>query len=225
MKLASQEEVLQLLSLRTTTQSTAAVDVALETATSIAESILGTNMTRKSRRDRWNVDSEVNARLRGGGGFQFFLEDGFLPEPRIKLWASSYSIPTNSNSIVVPRDFYLVKAEEGVVYLTGTLLTSNTDETSELNSGGGLCTMMASYECGFAEDSEGVAQNVPDWLKQAALSACVQTLRSHTITFNKKGDEDEQAIHNMLTRTMRHILYDKVRPRYAGVFPFHTEIV
>lgn len=223
MKLASQQEVLDLLSIRTTTQSTDAIDRALETATTIAEAIIGTDMKRKTRLDRWIVPAEVVRRLNRGEGFQFFMKDGLLPEPRIKLWASSAALPTTSNSIVVPKDYYLVSIEEGVIYLTGTLLTGTTEESATLGSTGGLCSMMARYECGFTEDSEGVAQDVPQWLKDAAISVVVEVIRSHVVTFNKKEDIDDMS--NQLTRAFRTQLYQKVRPRYAGVFPKHSEIV
>lgn len=210
MKLTSEQEVLELLSLKTTTQSVQALGVALETATSIAEAILGTDFTRKTRLDRFLVDREHYDRLRDGHTVQFLLEDGYLPDARGKVYASSARLLVTSTATVVDRSTYLIDKDKGVLILTGLALT-------------GLRSLGVRYECGFKEDSDGIAEGVPQWLKSAVISACIEVLRSHVYTHNKKDDLVDMS--NQLTRTLRTLLYQKIRPRYAGVFPLISEVV
>lgn len=197
-----------MLSIRTTTQSTEAVGVALETATAAAEAILGTDFARKTRLDRFHIDSEHYDRLRNGSTIRFLLEDGFLPDANARVYASTADLLRTSSATVVDRDYYLVDAEKGMLLLDGLPLT-------------GMQSLAIRYTCGFKASGDEY-QEVPAWLKQAAISSCIETLRSHAMTTNKKDNISDMS--NQLTRTMRTILYAHVRPRYGGVFPMHSEI-
>lgn len=209
MKLASEQEVLELLSIRTTTQSTEAVEVALDTATELCASLIGVrHFNRETRQDRFRVDSQTFDLLGKGEVVDFYLTNAFLPEARIKVWQSSSSIPQTSNGTLLSRDAYLVDTEKGVVTMQGRWVDR-------------LCTAMIRYDCGLDADSNGVYQNPPGWLKQAAISTVIEILRTHTVTANKKDYVTDMS--NQLTRMFRTLLYANVRPRHTGVFPMHTE--
>lgn len=208
MKLASEQEVLSLLSIRTTNQATEAVGVALDTATAVAEAILGTDFVSKTRFDRFLIDREHYDRLLKGHFIRLLLEDGYLSSTRIRAYASTKNILRTADATEFTSEFYLVEQEDGVVTLEGLPLT-------------GMQSVGIRYTCGF-EETDGVYQDVPAWLKQAAISACLEIMRSHVLTSNKKDNITDMS--NQMTRTMRTILYAHIRRRYGGVFPTHSEV-
>ena len=210
-KLASKQDVLDLLSIRTTTQSQEAIDAALEIATSKAEGILGTEFKRRVRLDRYWVDREhYDALYTQKFPVKFFLQDGFLPEARARVYASTARIlRTTSSAVTVDKSYYIIDAKDGALILTGLPLS-------------GMNSLAIRYECGFNE-SGGVYQDVPQWLKSAVISGCIEVLRTHAITFNKK--DDIQDMSNQIVRALRTNLYPHVRERYGGVFPMHSEVL
>lgn len=208
--LASEQEVLELFSIRTTTQSTEAVRVALETATEMCASIIGVEtFDRQSRTDRFTVDRESYVRLGRGDVIEFYLANGFLPEAYARVYQSSSNIPQTSNSTALAKSSYLIDKDKGVVSIQGRWVDS-------------LCTVMVRYESGF-DACDGIYKDVPAWLKQATISTVVEVLRTHTVTANKKDYITDMS--NQLVRMFRTILYSHVRPRMPGVFPMHTEVV
>lgn len=197
-----------MLSIRTTTQSTEAVGVALDSATAVAEAILGTDFTFKTRFDRFPIDREQYDRLLKERFIRLLLTDGFLFSSRVRAYASTKNILRTSDATEFNTDFYIVEQEEGVITIEGIPLA-------------GMRSIGVRYTCGF-EVVGDLFQNVPAWLKQAAISACLEVVRSHTLTSNKKDNITDMT--NQMIRTMRTILYAHVRRRYGGIFPTHTEV-
>ena len=219
MKLASEQDVLDLISIRTTTQSVAAIGVALETATTYAAGLIGVeNFNRETRFDRFTLNHEHYDLLGQGQPLGLLLANGFLPDPSVRLYQSADAILQRNTATRVPSSAYLVDQEKGVVTMTGRWVDR-------------LCTAGVTYDCGYdvgsvqGEDGqtfENVYQDVVPWLRDAVLSVVIEIIRTHTVTANKKDYITDMS--NQLTRMFRSNLYPHVRPRYQVVFHMHSEV-
>lgn len=210
MKLASEQDVLDLISIRTTTQSTEAIGAALETATDVAAGLIGVeDFNRETRFDRFTINSEVYDLLGRGQPYGFLLAKAFLPDPVAKVYQSADAILQRNTATQLPKSAYLIDQEKGVVTMTGRWVDR-------------LCTAGVQYDCGYDIDSGGVYVGVVPWLKSGVLSVVTEILRTHTLTSNKKDYITDMS--NQLTRMFRTNLYPHVRPRYQVVFHMHTEV-
>lgn len=211
-KLASKQNVLDLLSIRTTTQSTQAIGRALETATSIAGSLLGTGFDLETRLDRYRPTREDLDTLRKGEPHGFLFTNGFLPQDKAKVYGSSKviaDIADTETTSLLESSVYLIEPETGVLTLDSLPVS-------------GFCTLLVRYESGFEVDGDDVYQEVPQWLRDAVVTSCIEVLRANVITANKKDNLTDMT--TALTRELRTILYAHMRPRYGITFAFHTKV-
>lgn len=188
---------------------------ALEATTSVLENLLGTPLAAAERFDWFSYKP---SRLLQGK-FQevrylltqalVSVEEPFLVyETDRTLTDFAPVLQDASNAtLLVEGEHYFVDHDRGTL----TILKAVTQGTGSL---------MVKYTAGFREQS-GVAQDVPDWLTQAATAGA---LRWSLAMQNKWNNKERVDLTPEVAAIFRFHINEKIRTRY-GEFPFRTVTV
>jgi len=216
MKLATVDEALASAGLASRTGSnTQMIDAALETATSQLATSIGTTFDREERIDYFGR----NLRNFGSSNSPEFvcnLTNGFI-DGAAKVWiATAESVTELGIGMVKTSDAnaerlsalrYEVDAEKGRMRLYST---------------GILCSLRRAvavrYVSGFV-DTAGIAQEVPDGLKQAAIMVALRILRITPPTKPKALHEDARALGMVGIASYANMKRSFLR----GAYPEYTE--
>ena len=76
------------------------------------------------------------------------------------------------------------------------------------------------YEAGFAQDSGGVAIGVPDWLREAVISAALYVLQAQVITHQKSIEQRDYT--NILRKHLYALVAPRIRPSMGMNYPDAT---
>jgi hypothetical protein len=187
---------------------------ALEATTSVLENLLGTPMKSAERFDWFSYKpsrllqgkfQEVRYLLTQG--LVAADEDFLVYETDRTLTDFAPVLQDASNATLLTEgEHYFVDHDRG----TMTILKAVTEGTGSL---------MVKYTAGFREQG-GVAQNVPDWLTQAAIAGAVRW----SLTMQHKWNNKERVdLTPEVAAIFRFHINEKIRTRY-GEFPFRTVV-
>ena len=206
MFLTTPQAVLQRMSLGSTAQGniTSAQSV-LGAATPIVQNILGTDLNEATVTDYFNYKI---ARSRSRfAQYDLFLTRGFVnSEVDFTIHESNngerVSLVDGNFDQVDPK-WYDVDYDLGIVTMQ-----------KDLPVGAGRVAIV--YSAGFGSDGDGVIQDGPEWLTQAAITACVNLLHSHIVAYNKI---DVRSMSKGLHAAFEQLISSHIRPALNGFHP------
>ena len=206
MFLANPQDVLQRMSLGSTAQGniTSAQSV-LGAATPVVQNIIGTELSEATVYDRY--DYRIKRSRSKFEPYVLYLTRGFVnSEQSVVVYSSNDGKAvdlTGSNHDVIDPEHYDIDYDLG-------LITMHKDLAQY--PGRSLVT----YAAGFGVDGDQVAQDIPEWLKQAAITACVNLLHQHVTAYNKSDIFNMQrGLHVALER----LITTHIRPALNVKYP------
>jgi len=186
MKLATAAEVLARGNVSNTvaSSSTQAVESALEAATTMAASILQTPLESVERIDYFDY---LPSKYETFTGMSLRLRQRFV-EGTPKLYYATDGLPLTALTTDNQRAStdMLVNRERGVIDLMATPPK-------------GYRSIAVKYAAGFTEGSS----DIPSWLREAAISACLHVHHAQAIAHNKDDQPD-------MSKVMAGILYTQI---------------
>jgi len=208
MRLATSKDVLETLALQDRGSNMESANEGLEQVTPIIENVLGTSVFRMDREDLFCIDRlwQRNSNdLFWDGNVKLLLEAGLVCEDasiRVDLFANLSDVQTNTAGMRIGKSEVFPFFEEGVIKTMAQIGD----------------WVKIRYTAGFTEKN-GTFEDVPNWLKRAAVSAAIRYMKGFQQKWNAKDIRDtKEEIH----RLMELHLTAKVRTKY-GTFPYHTK--
>lgn len=175
MKLATAQDVLERGSISISgTGPTSTIASVLEAVTVIVENLLDTSLTDNTRLDVF--DYQIPKYRSSFQPVRFYLSQAFhsdtqAMEARV-IDSDGARLTTSGQGILLDPTSYFVDPVKGYV----TLL-------EDVDVGYGVLSFY--YSGGFASES-GLIKNVPDWMKEAAISSTIRMYHAQSLTRTRK---------------------------------------
>lgn len=204
MRLATSQDVLDALALQDRGSNMDSANEGLEEITPIAEHVLGTSVFRATREDIFCIDKLWERRsgeLFWPGNVKLLLKAGFIcGSVRVDLFNNLQDAIDNTGTRV-SKDVLFLDPEAGVLKTVAQIGD----------------WVRIRYDAGFT-DKNGTFEEVPNWLRRAAVSAAIRYMKGFQQKWNAKDIRDtKEEIH----RFMEMHLTAKIRTKY-GTFPYHA---
>lgn len=207
MLLANPEDVLERMSLNSQLSGgVASARSALEAATPILESLVGTAFTRSTQTDYFRyLPNKYKATPHY---VQFYLENGFVDaNSAFNVYVVSNTdntVQIDANSLVDPQ-YYSVDYQRGI--LTLFYAPSASQEAVAVSYTSGMVVIADHFN------------KPPQWLREAGIITAIKILHNQSTTYNKKDLTD---MSQKVKREMLGAVSDYVRPRMNGLFPVRS---
>lgn len=211
MKLATAQEVADRASTSISGSGpTTTIDSALEAVTGIVENLLDCSLARNTRLDIFTY--KIPAYRGAFAPFKFYLSSGFL-DATVQAVEVRYSndgsrLGASGEGEILDSTIYDVDADKGHI-------TFYQDVTQ------GYGSVSVFYGNGF-EVKDGMVIGIPDWMKDAAISATIRMVEAHSTLSKKK---DARAIKNELASHVAMQINNHYRRAYEVNYPVRTVIV
>lgn len=206
MRLARVEDVVARMGGNVSSGNTsAAAGSALDAATPLVESIIGTPLAAATRTDWFSYKPSVYS---DSSEVVLYLTQGYVSDAGVTVYLSDSTSPVLqdfSNATAVDDTYVILNEEEGTVTLQYLpYIGSN--------------TIAVRYEAGFSSR----ASSIPEWMQQAAITACVRVLHSQKLGHKK---EDTLSAAPELHRVLYAQCIEYSRPRAFGLPPSRTTVI
>jgi len=176
------------------------MESALEGATTLIESIIRTSLKAQDRIDYYDYSI---GRYDTFKPFNLWLSQGFV-DGIAKVYTSEYPIRSIADGTLVASDQIILDTRTGKL----TVL----EEPDQ-----GYSTLAVKYSAGFEDGSS----DIPDWLREAAISAAVYIVRTQTDTPSKdKADRSKALVGIIYSQINEYVLTP-----YEGIYPVRRDIL
>jgi len=208
MRLATSKDVLETLALQDRGSNLESANEGLEQVTPIIENVLGTSVFRMDREDLFAIDRLWERRSSDfffPGNVKLLLQAGLVCKDasiRVDLFANLSDVQDNISGMRIDKSQVYSDFEDGVIKTM-----ANIGDWVKIR-----------YTAGFTEKN-GTFEDVPNWLRRAAVSGAIRYMRGFQSKWNNKDIRDtKEEIH----RLMEMHLTAKIRTKY-GTFPYHAK--
>lgn len=177
----------------------------LDGATPIVESIIGTPLAETTRTDWFSYKPSVYS---DPEELTLYLTQGYVTDAGVTVYLSNSTSPVLqdfSNATALDAEYVILNEEDGTVALQYLPYT-------------GTNTIAVRYTAGFLSE----ASDIPEWMQQAAITACVRVLHSQKLG-HKKDDTRDAAPEYY--RVLYSQCIEHSRPRAFGLPPSRTKVI
>lgn len=199
MKLATADDVFDRMNLTGTvgTSNTTTIDSALEGATSIIESVLGTAIAETQRCDYFNYK---RSKFDLFSPFTLWLTQRFvIGSVDIRVSSDGTRISDFNAAEQLSEDSYCLDPSTGKLEVLEDVYQ-------------GYYTIAVQYTAGFTEGSP----DIPTWLKEAAISAAVVIQHTQAVSHGKK---DQEKAGKPMNGILYSLLNEYIITQYGGFQP------
>lgn len=178
---------------------------ALDAATPFVESIIGTPLAVVTRTDWFSYKPSVYS---DSSEVVLYLTQGYVSDAGVTVYLSdstSSVLQDFSNATALDDEYVILNEEDGTVALQYLPYI-------------GTNTVAVRYEAGFSSRSS----SIPEWMRQAAITACVRVLHSQKLGHKK---DDTLTAAPELHRALYAQCIEYARPRAFGLAPSRSKVI
>lgn len=173
------------------------IDSALDAATSHIASMLRTPLDSATITDWYDY---TVGRFDSPGPVTLWLTQAFLyGRPKVYVSSDGNPIVSVASATLLDAEDYIVDASKGKIEILATVTP-------------GYSALAVKYNAGFTEGSS----DIPDWLKEAAISSAIHVIHTQSITHGKKDTKD---MSKPMGAMIYSILNEYIVTPYMGLHP------
>ena len=220
MILASEEDVIARLALENRTGTTSSANSGLNAASPELENVIGTRFAREDRVDYFGCVS-----VKGSASdpeYVLNLTNSILDtEETVKVYTTSDGLPitgvtgSTANVTELAAADFEVRHEQGRIHIfPGTTFTFANVRRS----------IAVRYISGFdvgGDNNLADQEQVPAWLREAAITMCIRTMRASSAP---KPKVNALEYRQQLSNIARSLVANYIRTRLVGDYPMGTEL-